>query len=225
MKRAPSSASLGPTDRDKLDDWFTGVRNLETRLAMNEGWIHKPKPKVDMPMPVQYSAQNYLESQRIMHQIIHLALQTDSTRFITLHMDPKGGVLPIEGVEEGHHTLSHHGRDDDKIKQLALIEMAIIKEWGDFLRRLKQTEENGLSMLDSTMVFLTSNLGNASSHNNKNMPVLFAGGGFKHGQHLAFDPNDNYALPNLYLSALHRLNLDFDKFATSTGEMNGLEMV
>ncbi len=72
------------------------------------------------------------------------------------------------------------------------------------------------------MVLLTSNLGNASSHDNKNMPVLFAGGGFKHGQHLAFDQKNNYPLPNLYLSALHQLGLQDESFATSTGEMTGL---
>ncbi|MFN7561415.1 MAG: hypothetical protein ACK5TH_06520, partial [Prosthecobacter sp.] len=69
---------------------------------------------------------------------------------------------------------------------------------------------------------LTSNLGNASSHDNKNMPVLFAGGGFKHGQHLSFDQKDNYPLPNLYLSMLHRLGMQDESFATSTGEMSGL---
>ena len=74
------------------------------------------------------------------------------------------------------------------------------------------------------MVLLTSNLGNASSHDNKNMPVLFAGGGFRHGQHIAFDRKNNYPLPNLYLSAAQRLGLAVDKFASSTGTMRGLEM-
>ena len=72
------------------------------------------------------------------------------------------------------------------------------------------------------MVLLTSNLGNASSHNNRNMPVLFAGGGFKHGRHLAFSQKNNYPLPNLYLNALHQLGLEQSSFATSTGTMTGL---
>ncbi|HEY1048130.1 MAG TPA: hypothetical protein VGE39_00185, partial [Prosthecobacter sp.] len=100
------------------------------------------------------------------------------------------------------------------------VEQAVINEWGGFLRRLKTS-----ALLDETMVMLTSNLGNASSHDNKNMPMLFAGGGFRHGQHLAFDQKDNYPLPNLYLSALHRLGLQDESFATSSGEMSGLEMV
>ncbi|HQW28588.1 MAG: hypothetical protein KA152_14680 [Verrucomicrobiales bacterium] len=107
--------------------------------------------------------------------------------------------------------------DEEKLRQLTIVEQGVINEWGNFLRKLKTDR-----ILDETMVLLTSNLGNASSHDNKNMPVLFAGGGFKHGQHLAFDQKNNYPLPNLYLSALQRLGLQEETFATSTGEFNGL---
>lgn len=93
----------------------------------------------------------------------------------------------------------------------------MIDEWADFLRNLSEA-----SLLDETMVVLTSNLGNASSHNNLNMPLLFAGGGFEHGRHLAFDQKNNYPLPNLYLSALQQLGLEQDSFSTSTGRMDGL---
>ena len=105
------------------------------------------------------------------------------------------------------------------------MENAIIGEWANFVRQLKTTHEASSTVLDQTMVLLTSNLGNASAHDNRNMPVLFAGGGFKHGQHLAFDQKNNYPLPNLFLSALHRLGLNEEKFASSTGTMIGLEMV
>ena len=100
--------------------------------------------------------------------------------------------------------------DEEKLRQLTIVEQGVINEWGNFLRKLKTDR-----ILDETMVLLTSNLGNASSHDNKNMPVLFAGGGFKHGQHLAFDQKNNYPLPNLYLSALQRLGLQEETFATS----------
>ena len=103
--------------------------------------------------------------------------------------------------------------------QLAIVAQGVINEWAASLRKLKTNQ-----MLDETMVVLTSNLGNASSHDNKNMPVLFAGGGFQHGQHLAFDQKDNYPLPNLYRSTLHRLGLQDDQFATSTGGMDGLKV-
>ena len=99
----------------------------------------------------------------------------------------------------------------------------MVDAWGNFLRDLKGVDQNGTSLLDDTMVLLTSNLGNASSHDNKNMPVLFGGGGFKHGQHLAFSQKENYPLPNLYLSAIHQAGLEFERFATSSDEMDGLQ--
>lgn len=210
---------LGAGDRDKLDAWFTSVRDLEQRLAANEAWTHKPKPKVALKPPTQIPRDNEVEVDRIFLDIVHMAMVTDSTRFITLHVTGNN-VQGIEGVDESYHTLSHHGMDADKLEQLARVEQGVINTWAAFLRKLKTDK-----LLDDTMVLLTSNLGNASSHDNKNMPVLFAGGGFKHGQHLAFDQKDNYPLPNLYLSMLHRLGMQDEAFATSTGEMSGLETV
>lgn len=215
--------TLGAGDRDKLDSYFTAVNELEKRLEANEAWISRPKPKVSKPESLAASVADGLEKQRAMFDVMALALQTDSTRFITLHLG-NGGKVELDGVTEAHHSLSHHGQDEDKLTQLAILENAIIGEWANFVRKLKSQQESAGSLLDQTMVLLTSNLGNASSHDNKNMPVLFAGGGFRHGQHLAFNKNDNYPLPNLYLSALHRLGLHQDKFATSTGTMTGLEL-
>jgi hypothetical protein len=208
---------VGAGDRDKLDAWFTSVRDLEQRLAANEAWTHRPKPKVPLAPPASIPRDNEVEVDRIFLDIVHMALVTDSTRFITLHITGNN-VQGIEGVEESYHSLSHHGMDDEKLAQLAIVEQGVINAWANFLRKLKSDK-----MLDETMVLLTSNLGNASSHDNKNMPVLFAGGGFKHGQHLAFDQKNNYPLPNLYLSALQRLGLEQERFATSTGTMSGLE--
>ena len=207
---------LGPGDQEKLDAWFTSIRDLELRLRMNSGWVHKPKPNPDIKSP-RPNRNNSIEVVRAMFDIVSLALQTDSTRFVTLHMPGNAKLKGVDGISEGYHGLSHHGRDEDKIKQLTLVEQAVIDEWTDFLRKLKKSE-----LLDSTMVLLTSNLGNASSHNNRNMPVLFAGGGFKHGRHLAFSQKNNYPLPNLYLNALHQLGLEQSSFATSTGTMTGL---
>lgn len=207
---------LGAGDRDKLEAWFTSVRELEQRLAANESWTHKPKPKVALKPPTQIPRDNEVAVERIFLDILHMALATDSTRFITLHVTGNN-VQGIEGVDESYHGLSHHGMDEEKLEQLAIVEQGVINEWAGFLRRLKADQ-----LLDETMVLLTSNLGNASSHDNKNMPVLFAGGGFKHGQHLAFDQKDNYPLPNLYVSALQQLGLEQDRFATSSGTMRGL---
>ena len=208
---------LGAGDKEKLDAWTTSVRELEQRLAANEAWTHRPKPKVTARPPAAVPRDNEVAVERIFLDIIQLALSTDSTRFITLHVTGNA-VSGIDGVDESYHSLSHHGMDDEKLEQLALVEQGMINEWGGFLRRLKAE-----SLLDESMLLLTSNLGNASSHDNKNMPVLFGGGGFKHGQHLAFDTQNNYPLPNLYLSALQRLGLEQEAFATSTGTMKGLE--
>ncbi|MBI1247891.1 DUF1552 domain-containing protein [bacterium] len=215
---------LGAGDRDRLSAYFHSVRELEKRMVEAEQWAHLPKPKVDTKRPIDISNPNdFIGRQRLMNDMIRLALSTDSSRFISFHLGGSGGVVPLEGVDEGYHSLSHHGLDKEKLAQLALVETAIVEAWGDFLRGLAAIEEEEGSLLDHTSVLLTSNLGNASSHDNRNMPVLFAGGGFKHGQHLAFDQKKNYPLPNLYLSVLQQTGLEVDKFATSTGTMTGLQ--
>ncbi len=214
---------LGTGDRNRLDAYFTSVRQLEKRMALSERWANLPKPVVDAKKPVDVGNPNDLIArQKTMCEVIKLALQTDSTRYISFHVPGSGGVLPIEGVDEGYHSLSHHGRDEEKLAQLALVEEAFLTQWGEFLRALHETDDSGTSLLDLTTVFLTSNLGNASNHDNRNMPVLLAGGGFRHGQHLAFDQRNNYPLPNLYVSILQNLGMEIDQFATSTGTMNGL---
>lgn len=216
---------VGKADREKLDQYFTSVRNFEHRLSEAEAWAGHPKPKVDMTRPINIADNNaVIRKKRLLLDIMYLALQTDSTRFMTLHLNGNGGAIPIEGVEEGYHSLSHHGLDETKIDQLTLVETELVKAWGGFVRKLKETPSADGNLLDDSMVLMTSNLGNASSHNNQNMPVLFAGGGFKHGQHIAFDQDNNYPLPNLFVSALQGVGLETDKFATSTGTMTGLEM-
>jgi len=212
---------VGAGDREKLDQWFTSVRDLEKRLESNEAWAHKPKPKVNAERPVNYDKNNAAAIERAMLDVVHLALETDSTRFVTLHCT-SNQVRSLEGVEESYHSLSHHGRDDEKLRQLAIVEQAVIDTWGDFLRKLEGSKQDGSTLLDDTMVMLTSNLGNASAHDNKNMPVLFAGGGYKHGRHLAFDQKRNYPLPNLYLNMVHRAGLEFERFSTSSTVMKGL---
>lgn len=215
---------LGTADRQRLDAYYSSVRDLEKRMAASEEWAHKPKPKVDAKKPVDVGNRNdFVGRQKLMQDMIRLALQTDSSRIIVYHLGSSGGVLPLKGVGEGYHSLSHHGKDEQKLNQLAIIEQTIISNWGKFLRSLNEIEENGESLLDQTSVLLTSNLGNASNHSNKNMPVLFAGGGFNHGQHLAFDQKRNYPLPNLFVSMMQKMGMETDTFMSSTGTMRGLE--
>ena len=206
---------VGPGDREKLDDWYTSVRELEKRLEANEAWINKPKPKVKKA-PQSPDRNSAPDITRAFLDTVLLALRTDSTRFVTLHCS-HNAVRGLDGVDESYHSLSHHGRSEEKLDQLAIVEQAVIDHWANFLRQLQ-----GAELLDDTMVLLTSNLGNASSHDNRNMPVLFGGGGYQHGQHLAFSQTNNYPLPNLYLSMLQNLGLEQGRFATSTSTMKGL---
>ena len=123
----------------------------------------------------------------------------------------------------GHHDLSHHGQDPTKLAQLKIVETETMKTLRELLVKLRDTKEEGVSLLDRTTLFLGSNLGDGSSHAIKNLPVLVAGGGFKHGQHLAFDPANPPPLCNLYVSMLQRLGLPVDKFSTGTGTLTGLQ--
>ena len=131
---------------------------------------------------------------------------------------------PIDGVTEGYHTLSHHGLNNDKLAQLAVIEKEHLGILRDFLAKLESTTEEDDTLLDRTMVLFGSDLGNASSHDNTNLPIVLAGGGFKHGQHLAFDNTNNEPLSNVYVSMLQRMGLPVDRFGSSTGTIRGLEV-
>ncbi len=124
---------------------------------------------------------------------------------------------------DGYHNLSHHGKSEEKLGQLEVIDKWHMKLLADLLEDLKAFEEDGEPLLDRTMILYGSNLGNANAHTTLNLPTLFAGGGFKHGQHLAFDTERNYPLPNLFVSMLQRMGIESDKFATSSGTMRGLE--
>jgi len=216
--------SVGAADREKLDEYFTSVRELEQRIARNEEWSKRPKPKVAATQPQDIANPTDLVGRtRLLFDLTHLAIQSDSTRLITVMLLGTSGVPPIPGVSLGHHDLSHHGKDPNKIEQLKKLETEKMKTLRDFLQKLKDTKEDGVTLLDRTTVFFSSNLADASTHGVKNMPVLLAGGGFKHGRHLAFDPKSNPPLCNLYVSMLRRLGLEVDKFGSSTGTLTGLE--
>jgi hypothetical protein len=218
--------ALAAADRDKLDEYFTSVRELERSLAVAEKWSQRPKPKVNAkpPQPIDNPA-DLIGKSRVWFDLMHLALQTDSCRLITLMLLGTSFVPPVPGVTLGHHDLSHHGQDPKKIEQLKKVELALMAVFRDFLKKLKETKEDGVCLLDRTAVLLGSNLGNAATHAVKNLPFVLAGGGFRHGRYLAFDPNNPPPLSNLYVSLLHRLGIAVDRFATSTGTLQGLEAI
>lgn len=215
---------LGANDREKLDEYFTSVRELETRLTQAEMWSKRPKPKVDAKPPVNIvNSTDLIGKSRLWFDLMHLAIQTDSSRLFTLQLLGTSGVPPIQGVSQGHHDLSHHGKDPTKIEQLTKLETEKFKTLRDFFAQLKQSQEEDESLLDRTMIFFSSNLADASKHSVKNMPVLLVGGGFRHGQHLGFDVDRNQPLCNLFVSMLQRMGIEADRFGSSTGTLSGLD--
>ena len=221
-------ANVGSHDRARLDQYFTSVRDLESRLQASKGWERKPKPVVKEPEPRDpTSAAQYMAKVAAMYSLVRLAFETDSTRSVTLMLDSVSTpVLEIAGatINDGYHNLSHHGKSEDKLAQLRIIDAWHMRLLADLFKGLKGVQEGGETLLDRTMVLYGSNLGDANAHSTTNMPTLFAGGGFKHAGHLAFDRQQNYPLPNLFVSILQRIGIENDKFASSTGTMSGLEM-
>jgi BMFP domain-containing protein YqiC len=220
--------TVGARDRDRLDQYFTSVRDLEHRLQASRGWEKKPKPVVSAPMPVDpASPAAYMEKVKVMYDLARLAFETDSTRCITLMLDSVATPvveLTATPIKDGYHNLSHHGKSEDKRTQLKALDEWHMKLLAGLYSDLKAVREGEESLLDRTMVLYGSNFGDANSHVTTNMPTIFAGGGFRHGQHLAFDTVRNYPLPNLFVSMLQRMGLENDRFASSTGTMRGLEM-
>lgn len=216
---------LGGPDRDKLDQYFTGVRELEDRLRSAEEWERKPKPTVEAIAPKDIDDPAELIGQtRLMYQLSQLALQTDSSRIITLFINQGAGKQNIKGVTSATHGLTHQSGSPEKREELRKLEEAQFGVLNELLTGLKTSPDAAGSLLDHTMVLYGTNFGNAGAHTNTNLPVLLAGGGFRHGQHLAFDQQNNYPLTNLYVNLLQNLGVETDKFASSTGTMRGMEL-
>lgn len=215
-------------DRDRLDQYFTSVRDLENRLQASRGWETRPKPVVQVAEPIDPANPSaYMEKVRIMYDLARLSFETDSTRAITLMLD---GVstpaldIPDVTISDGYHNLSHHGKSDKKRSELTVIDEWHMKLLAKLISDLKAVREAEDTLLDRTMVLYGSNFGDANAHTCFNLPTLLAGGGFKHGRHHAFNAANNYPLPNLYVSMLQRMGIESDKFASSTGTMRGLEL-
>lgn len=207
--------SLSKADQRRMDQYFTSVRELEQRLESSEAWEHRPKPTVNAQPPEDIDdAKAFVQRTKLIFDVIKLALETDSTRLISLFIDTT--VI---------HNITHHGNRPEVLTELRGHEERQFDVLGRFLTSLSETQEEGQSLLDRTMVLYGTCMGSANSHSNVNLPVLLAGGGFKHGQHLAFDQQNNHPLTNLFVSMLQRLGIEADKFSTGTATMRGLEMV
>lgn len=234
------NAKLGVADQRRVDEYFQSVRDVERQLKMGRQWVNrkKPEPIGNAPKDVDDNAQQAAKF-RLMADMIHLALVTDSTRAISIR---------TFGM---HHDLSHHGKDPNKLAACRKVEMELIQAFGELLRKLKESKEGTGTLLDATMVMMMSNLRDGNTHWTYNLPVVLAGGGFRHGQHLAFNqsylgeiagelnpPTDKSAsvkkkiplmgkdqqpLCNLYTSMLQRAGVETDRFSTASGPLEGLD--
>lgn len=215
---------LGVRDRQKLDEYFTSVREVEKRLRMAEAWVDEPKPEVDFQVPDGHVP--FTQQLPLFYDLVALALQTDSTRVATLGIP---GTLPVAdlGLSGGYHSFSHHGKDPELRRGLMTIETMQIENLARFIRRLDSIgQPDGRTLLDCTMVLSGSGMGNGSSHSNRDLPIVLAGGGFQHGQHLVMPKESHIRVPlaNLFLTMLQRFGVETERFNRSTGTLNGLEL-
>jgi len=203
-------------DRKQLDEYFAAIRTAEKELAASEAWLDRPKSEVNVEVPKDIAEQSELLGRiRALMNLIPLMLQTDSTRVVSLMIQDHGVVPNIPGVHGEHHPLSHHGQDPARIAQLKIIESGILSTFSDFLTQLRQRSVQGTRLLDHTAVLFGSNLGNANAHAPTNLPVILAGGGYKHGRYVAHDEAHNTPLCNLFVTLLQRMGVETDSFATS----------
>jgi hypothetical protein len=211
---------LGQRDKEKLDEYFTSVRDVEKQIELRRQWASVPKPDPKMQEPKN---RDFVADLPVMYDLIALALQTDSTRIATLEI---GGDFEAAafGLNGGYHGLSHHGQRPEAIKGLIKMERYQVEQFARFLEKLKSIQDGSGTLLDHSMVLFGSGMGNANAHTNSNLPIILAGGGFKHGEHKAFAAKGpgRQMLCNLYLSMLHRFGAEVEAFGTSTGTLTGL---
>ena len=217
--------TMSVRDRERLDQYFTSVRELEQRMQQAEIWERRKKPRPKSPPPPDVPDQELFTLLRLMSQMIRLAFESDSTRLITLFVNPAMWVPRAPGVAHETHSLTHHGNRPEMIEELRSVEEMQFIVLNELLAGLDAVQERGRALLDRTMVLYGSCMGNANAHSNTNLPVLLAGGAFKHAGHLAFDAQNNQPLANVFVSILQRMDIQTDRFATSTGTLRGLEPV
>ena len=215
---------LNKTDSGKLEEYFQSVRDVEVKLELDRHWQNIPKPKTEIKEPENQGLAKDLPA---IYELMALALQTDSTRVASLEIGGSFAASDL-GIREGYHGLSHHGQVEEKINTLIQIELYQMEQFARFLDKLRSLREpsSDETLLDSTMVLMGSGMGNANSHTNSDLPILLAGGGFRHGEYKQYpeEPRRRVPLCNLYVSLLQRFGVETDSFGTSTGTLSGLEI-
>jgi hypothetical protein len=213
---------LNKNDSRKLEEYLSSVRDVELKLDLDKHWQRIAKPKIDLKPPENQGLAKDLPA---IYDLIALALQTDSTRVATLEIGGSFAVSDL-GIKKGYHSLSHHGQLQENIDLLVQIELYQMEQFARFLDKLQSLPEpTGGTLLDSTMVLLGSGMGNANSHVNNDLPIILAGGGFRHGEHKVYpgEPRRRVPLANLYVSMLQRFGVETDRFSLSTSTLTGLE--
>jgi hypothetical protein len=222
------SRKLGNDDKARLDQYVTSVREVEERLQSARAWEMKPKPTATQPPPPDIQdKKQFFGKFELMLSMAQLALESDSTRIVTLMADafvtPALKLTDTANSTESYHGLSHHGQAEDKVRQLREIDRLQMATLSKALASLASKKENGERLLDRTMVVYGSSMGDANIHDNTNLPIVLAGGGFKHGQHVVFRRDNNTPLCNLFVSMMQRMGIEEDTFASSTGRLSGLD--
>jgi len=212
--------SLNQRDKNKLDEYFTSVRDVEKGIARRRRWIDVPKPEAMMKQPQN---RNMVEDLPLLYDLIVMALQTNATKIATLEIG--GDFNPADlGVRGGYHSLSHHGQLQERIDALITLETYQIEQFVRFVKKLAVTVDDAGPLIDTTTVLFGSGMGDANSHTNQNLPIVLAGGDFSHGKLLAFDTKHPHRPPlaNLFVTMLQKFGVESDSFAKSTGTLRGL---
>jgi hypothetical protein len=222
-------ARVSAADRRRLDQYFTSIRELEARLQVADAWEERPKaaPPPEQPRDVTDRARIF-EGFASLLDVARLAIETDSTRLVTLMVDafdtPAFRLADERTTTDGYHNLSHHGQSAEKLAQLEQADRWQMDLLAKLFTALGERRDGDQRLLDHTIVLFGSNLGDANTHDNTNLPILLAGGGFRHGGHLAFPRDDNVPLSNLFVSVLRRLGIEADTFGSSTGPLAGVDL-
>ncbi len=218
---------VSSSDRSKLDEYFDSVRDLERRMERQLRGLREPRPRVAYQLPEfdPIAPTLMLENQALMYDLMALVLETDSTRVITMFLPGLGEVFTINGdvLSAGYHALSHHGNNAGMIADLIKVESEHMRLLSGFIDQLKtKFDANGEPLLESTLVLWGAGMGDASRHSNANLPIFLAGGGLKHGSHVAINRNqlDAPLLGDLYITMLQQMGIDCDSFSNANRNMN-----
>ncbi len=211
--------SLGYRDRQKLDEYFTSVRDVEQRIER----MTEPLPfDVSDQMPPDEKPEDIREHIRLMYDLMALAFKTDTTRISTFMLGNEGSnkSYPTIGVSEGHHQLSHHQNDQDKVQKIAAIDKFFAEQFAYFLKKLKETPDGDGTLLDNCLIVYGGAIRDGNRHDHHNLPILLAGRGGGHitpGSHTRFASET--PLNNLYLTMLETVGVQTDQFGDSTGRL------